>query len=131
MTGYADPELLLAGWLHELLACKMYADPRLQANWWAQAPIGHVQRAPGEGDTALTLDSALIDLDFYGKIADQVRAYAEQARYELRVNLRLHTFASGVLCTDVFTVTAPFWAPDPSVFRRSATYRVMLAGMTA
>lgn len=131
MTGYADPERLITDWLHERTGLKTWADPRLPSDWTFTAPIGHVQRGAGEGDTALTLDSVLLDIDWYAKDADHARDVAEQCRFELRVNLPLHTFINGVLVKSVFTVTPPFWAPDPSVFRRSATYRVVLSGMVA
>jgi hypothetical protein len=130
MTGYADPELLVSAWLGERLDAKVWADPRLPDNWSFNAPIGHVQRGAGEGDTVLTLDAAIIDVDWYAKNADHARELAERSRFELRTNLPLHTFPGGFFCMAVQTVTAPFWAPDPTVFRRSATYRVVLHGLT-
>ena len=129
MVAYADPETRLAEWLHSQLNCKMWADPRLPHNYDFTAPIGHLQRSPGEGDIALTLDSGIYDLDFYGKDADKVRAYAEQARYEIRFVLPGHTWADGITVNGTATVSAPFWGPDPAVFRRSASYRVILHGM--
>lgn len=129
MVAYADGETRIAAWLHERLGCKMWADPRLPANYDFTAPIGHLQRGAGEGDSALTLDSGIYDLDFYGQNADRVRAYAEQARYEIRLNLRGYTWDDGVTVNGCFTVSAPFWAPDPTVYRRSAAYRVILHGL--
>ncbi|MEU3452177.1 hypothetical protein ABZ671_00840 [Micromonospora sp. NPDC006766] len=130
MAGYADPELLVSQWLHERLdGCKMWADPELPPDWPFTAPIGHVQRGPGEGDTVLTLDSALLDIDFYAKNADHARQMAGRARDELRLHLPGHTWPSGVTVSAVGTVTAPFWAPDPSVYKRSATYRVVFHGL--
>lgn len=125
MTGYADPELLVSEWLRERLDCKMWADPRLPSDWPFEAPLGHVQRGGGSGDTVLTLDVALLDLDFYAKVADNARVMAERARTELRLHLPGYTWPDGVTVSGVETVTAPFWAPDP-VFKRSATYRVVL-----
>lgn len=128
MPGYADPELLVSAWLKERLGCKMWADPRLPDDWTFTAPVGHVQRGQGFGDERLTLDTVLLDIDFYGKVADRVRELAERARYELRVNLPLTTFGDGSFVTGVRTISAPCWAPDPTVFRRTAAYQVTIHG---
>ncbi len=129
MGGYADPELLISAWLRDRLGCKVWADPRLPADWDFTAPIGHVQRGQDTGDSALTLDSAILDVDFLAKIADNARQMANQARTELRLHLPNHTWPNGITVSGVETVAAPFWAPDPNVYRRSATYRVVLHGM--
>jgi hypothetical protein len=129
MAGYADPELLIATWLHGQLGCQMRADPRLPDRWSFDAPIGMVQRGQGFGDDVLTLDTAILDIDFYAKVADHARDYAERARHELRVNLPLHVFDGGVFVTGVRTVSAPCWAPDPGVYRRTAAYQVTLHGI--
>jgi hypothetical protein len=128
VTGYADPELLISGWLAEQLGAKTWADPRLPSNWNFTAPVGHVQRGQGEADTWLTLDSVLLDVDWYAKDADHARTLAERTRSAVRLLLPGHTWPDGTTVSGTFTVTAPFWAPDPSVFRRSATYRVVLHG---
>lgn len=130
MTMYADGETRLTAWLHDKLGCKMWADPRLPHNYDFTAPIGHLQRSAGEGDGVLTLDSGIYDLDFYGADADRVRGYAEHARAALRLELPGYTWDDGVTVSGVFTMSAPFWAPDPSVYRRSAAYRVIIHGMT-
>jgi hypothetical protein len=129
VTAYADAETRLATWLHGRLGCKVWADPELPHNYDFNAPIGWLQRSAGEGDSALTLDSGIYDLGFYGKTADHVRTYAEKARYEIRYVLPGYTWDDGVTVSGTFTVSAPFWAPDPSVFRRSAAYRVVLHGL--
>jgi hypothetical protein len=131
MGVYADPELLIADWLKVALGdgVKMWADPRLPADWPFTAPLGHVQRGQGEGDSVLTLDVALLDVDFYAKNADHARKAAERARTELRLNLPGYTWESGVTVSGVTTVAAPFWAPDPNLYRRSASYRVVLHGL--
>ena len=129
MTGYADPERLVADWLHTQLGCKMWAEPHLPQRWTFDAPIGLVQRGQGLGDTRLTLDTALVDVDFYAQVADHVRDLAEQARYQLRVRLPLTTLTGGVLVTAVDTVSAPAWAPDPDAYRRAAAYQITFAGM--
>jgi hypothetical protein len=129
VSEYADPELLISEWIKDRTGKKTWADPRLPHNYDFTSPIGHVQRGAGGGDTALSLDSVVLDIDWYAKIADHARVLAQQTWAEMRLNLPLTTFANGIFCKAVFTVTAPFWGPDPSVFRRSATYRVVLHGL--
>ena len=124
--GYADVETFLAEWLKTTLTIKTWADPKLNEEWRYEAPLTHVQRAPGEGDNALTLDSALLDLDTYAARADHARMVAEQIRYAIRVVLPLHTAPSGLFIKATQTVMAPVWLPDPRVYRRSATYRLIL-----
>lgn len=127
MSSYADPELLISGWLHTRLGEKTWADPRLPDNWKFTAPIGHVQRGQGFGDSRYNLDTVLLDVDWYASNADHARALAERTRYELRVVLPGAMFGSA-LVTAVDTFAAPSWAPDPSVFRRTAAYQVWFAG---
>lgn len=122
---YTDAELFLAEWLHTQLDVKTWADPRLPEGWRFEAPLIHVQRSPGEGDTRLTLDAALIDVDVYAATAANARAVAERVRSAIRFTLPTHT-GGGVFVTGTQTVTAPAWLPDPAVFRRTATYRLYL-----
>jgi hypothetical protein len=129
MTGYADGELLVAEWLQNQVGAQVTADPDFLQFAPFQEPVGHVQRAPGEGDTVLTLDSMLLDVDWYAELADHARDCAHQTWNLLRLSLPLHTFDNGVFCTGVSTVTAPFWAPATGVYRRSAAYRVILHGL--
>ncbi len=129
MAEYADVETRLAPWLHEQVGHKVWADPGIPDNWPFTAPLITVRRGPGEGDTALTLDSALLDIDVYAKVADHARQVAEQVRSAMRLVLPQHTWDDGVTVSGSFTVTGPFWAPDPSLLRRSATYRVILHGL--
>ena len=129
MPGYADPELLICGWLQPRLGCKLWADPRLPADWSFTAPLGHVQRGQGDADRVVGLDAVLLDVDFYDRSADRARSVADWCRTQMRMHLPGCQFDSGILVTAVETVTAPFWAPDPEVFRRSATYRAYLAGV--
>jgi hypothetical protein len=131
VSGYADPELLVSDWLKTRTGKKTWADPRLPHNYDFTAPIGHVQRGAGSGDTALSLDSVVLDIDWYAKVADHARVLAQQTWAEMRLNLPHYTWSNGVTVSGVSTLTAPFWAPDPSVFRRSATYRVILHGLVA
>lgn len=127
MPAYVDAELFLAGWLKDTLNIKTWADPKLNEGWRYEAPITHVQRAPGEGDTALTLDSALLDVDTLAARADHARATAEQVRYAIRVLLPGYTHPdNGLFVKSTQTLMAPVWLPDPKVYRRSATYRLIL-----
>lgn len=126
---YADPELLLAKWLHEQTDHRVHADPNLPSNWNWTAPLYHVQRGQGEGDTYLSLDSVLLDIDTYAKNADHARAAAQQAWGLIRFTLPHYTWPSGVTVSGTSTIAAPFWAPATGVYRRSATYRVILHGV--
>lgn len=129
--SYPDPELLVATWLDAHLdqTTKVWADPRLPDNWPFTAPLVHVQRAPGAGDAQLTLDTALLDIDVYAKRADHARDVAEQVRGLIRLTLPYTTFSNGVFVTGTITVSAPSWAPDPTVARRTAAYQVTLHGV--
>jgi hypothetical protein len=126
---YADPELLISTWLGAQTGKKTWADPVLPSTWTFAAPIGHVQRGAGEGDTVLTLDSVLLDIDWIAKVADHARECAEQTRALMRLTLPLTTFEGGPFVTGVQTVMAPCWTPATGVYRRSATYRVWLHGI--
>ena len=133
MATYADPELLVSRWLEERLGRKVWADNRLQGDWWTMAPVALLTRGFGEGDTQLTLDAGTYDLDWYGKNADHVREWAEKARGALRFELPLHTFENGIFVTGVQTISAPSWAPEfeRGVYRRTAAYRVIMHGIVA
>ncbi|GAB7053127.1 hypothetical protein [Catenuloplanes indicus] len=130
---HADVETLLAEWLavrfDGWLRTKMWTDPRLPDNWQFAAPLVHIQRT-GDGDTRLTLDAAIVDIDVYARIADNARQVAERVRSEVRLHLPQHV-AGGVVVQATQTITAPAWRPDPTAFRRGATYRVFVHGMTA
>lgn len=132
---YADAETRIEAWLHDNLPqvggrkVKTWADPHLPSNWPFTAPLVHVQRAPGEGDLALTLDAALLDIDVYASKADNARALAEQVRGLIRLLLPKYTWSDAVTVSGTATITPPCWTPDPSVYRRSATYRVILHGL--
>lgn len=123
---YTDAETFLAAWLINALSIKTWADPNLKPDWTYEAPLHHIQRAPSEGDSALTLDSALIDVDTYSAVAANARTEAELVRHAIRVTLPHYTTANGVFVQATQTVMAPVWLPDPKVFRRSATYRLFL-----
>jgi hypothetical protein len=128
MTGYADPELLVATWLRDLLNIKAYADPRLPDNSWATAPIAHVQRGAGSGGLALSLDDVTLDVDVYSAVADHARETAARIWSAMALQLPLTTFPNGIFCTGTSVITAPFWAPDPKIYRRTSAYRVILHG---
>ena len=130
---YADVETLVSEWLHQRLdgdlTVKTWIDPRLPDSWPYTAPLVHIQRA-GDGDARLTLDAAIVDVDVYARIADNARAVAERIRAELRLHLPQHV-AGTVVVQGVQVIAAPQWRPDPAIFRRGATYRVFVHGMTA
>ncbi|MFY1686496.1 hypothetical protein [Plantactinospora sp. WMMB782] len=123
---YADVETFLAAWLGAALDIKTWADPDRDPGWRYEAPLAHILRAPGEGDGALTLDSALVDIDVYAVNADNARTTAERIRKAIRVTLPGHTTSNGVSVQGTQTTMAPIWTPDPKVKRRSATYRIFL-----
>lgn len=130
MTGYPDPETLVADWLKTVLpGRKVWADPRLPADWPFTAPIGHVQRGTDAGEVALSLDVALLDIDWVAKNADHARQAAADTRDQMMLNLPRYTFPNGIFVKAVQTVTAPCWTPSESLYRRSATYRVTLHGL--
>lgn len=128
-VGYGDPELLVSDWVQARLQIKTWCDPILPANWPFTAPLAHFQRGRDQGDSQLTLDVALLDVDVYAANADHARETAELIRGVLRLELPHHTFDNGAFVTGVETQMAPCWAPDPKVSRRSASYRVTLHGM--
>lgn len=145
MPEYADPELLVAGWLQGRLndETKVWADPTLPYGWQFNAPLVHVQRGQDFGDTQLALDAAILDIGVYATNVDHARAMGDAVRTAMRFELPLHTFGNGILCTTVQAVSAPMWLPfqdptastrsgtSPTVARRSAAYRVVFAGLLA
>jgi hypothetical protein len=128
LTGYGDPELLVAQWLVDELNLNVRADPDIRADSWADAPLVHVQRGQGLGSPALSLDDVVLDVDVYGAEADRVRLVAHEIWSAMILRLPLTTFDNGVFCKFASAVSAPIWAPDPSAYRRTAAYRVILHG---
>lgn len=129
MAGYADGELLIAEWLQAQTGAQVYADPDISPYLPFSEPLGHVQRSPGEGDTKLTLDAMLLDIDWHCEVADHARDFAHQTWNLMRFTLPLHTFVGGTFVTGVRTVSAPSWAPASGAYRRSAAYMVYLHGL--
>ncbi len=129
MAGYPDGEALVSRWLHEQTGAQVYDDPDISQYMPFREPVAHVQRAAGEGDTRLTLDSMILDVDWFAEVADRAREYARQAWSLLRFELPLTTFDNGIFVTGVQTISAPSWAPATGVYRRSAAYRVILHGL--
>lgn len=129
MAGYPDGELLVAEWLQAHLGAQVYADPDISRHMPFHSPAGHVQRGSGEGDTFLTLDSMILDVDWYAEEADHARDFAGRTWDLMRLALPQHTWASGVTVSGVRTISAPSWAPAIGVYRRSAAYRVILHGL--
>lgn len=128
---YADAETLIAEWLRGQLGVKTWADPELPDRWDYTAPLVHIQRSPGEGDGVITLDTPLLDVDVYAKVADNARVTAELVRAAFRLDLPHHTFGNGVFVQAVTCLSAPTWLPASGVFRRGATYRPVLHGVIA
>ena len=121
---YGDPETLLAGWLAGR-DIKAWADPVLPPRWDFTAPIAHVQRSPGGGDEFLTLDAATVDVDVYAADADNARTVAARIWTDVRLHLPRSTVGE-MFISGTRTISAPYWLPDPAVYRRSATYRMLL-----
>ncbi len=129
MAGYPDGENLVTKWLQAQLGAQMTDDPDILQYAPFHEPLGHVQRAAGEGDTRLTLDSMILDIDWLAEVADHAREFAHRTWNLMRFELPLHTFDNGIFCTGVQTLSAPAWAPATGVYRRSASYRVILHGL--
>lgn len=127
MTGNPDPEILIAGWLKTQLNIVTRADPHLPSNWPFTAPIALVQRGASAGQL-LSLDDITLDIDVYAAKADHARAAASDIWAAMTLRLRLTTFPAGPIVTLCQALTAPMWAPDPKVYRRTAAYRVILHG---
>lgn len=128
MAGYADPEILIAGWLKTELDVKVWADPNPPSYGWTTAPWVWVQRGQTPNSLALTLDDVLLDCDTYAADADKARALSGRVRDAMMLTLPLTTFTNGLFVKWVSTESAPAWAPDPK-FRRAAAYRVVLHGL--
>lgn len=123
---YGDPELLVCDWIVTTLEIPCRADPDLRADWWANAPVAHVQRSAGFGGLALTLDDPILDIDVYAAEAVHARDAAHRIWVAMTLQLPLHTFQpSGVFVKRV-SATPPAWRPDPSAYRRGASYSLVL-----
>lgn len=129
MPEFADPETLIAAWLHTTTAIKIWADPRLPANERFTAPIAHLQRGAGNGDSPLSIDDVLLDCNVYAATADHARIAQNAIWQAIVFQLPLHTFPNGVFVKSTSAPTRPFWAPDPTLYRRTATYRIILHGL--
>nr|WP_221374401.1 hypothetical protein [Actinoplanes polyasparticus] len=129
MAGYADGELLVAQWLQQQVGAQVHADPDVTRYLPFSEPVGHVQRGAGEGDTQLTLDFMVLDVDWYADEADHAREYAHRTWNLMRFDLPRHVFGNGIFVTGVSTLSAPSWAPATGVYRRSAAYRIILHGV--
>lgn len=128
MPAYADPELLIAEWLHSVTQLKIWTDPTWQGNERFTAAFVHLQRAPGSDDLALSLDEPLFDVDVYAAKADHARNAAHTIWTAMTFTLPRTTFANGVFVKRV-RASPPTWAPDPKIYRRTASYRVLLHGV--
>ncbi len=129
MTGYADPEILIGTWLHAQTGLKVYVDRDFNGNERSLAAVAHLQRAPGSDDVALSLDDVLLDIDVYAADSDHARNAANTIWSAMTFQLPRTTFDNGVFVTRSVAVTRPCWAPDPTLKRRTAAYRVILHGI--
>lgn len=126
---HGDPELLIARWINTELGITCRADPDLRPDWWADAPLAHVQRGQGAGEAPLSLDDVTLDVNVYAKVADHARDAAHRIWAAMTLQLPLTTFQpSGLFVKHCSATTPPFWAPDPDSYRRAATYRIILHG---
>jgi hypothetical protein len=129
MSSYADPELLVGRWINTELGVKVCVDPRLPHNAWATAPIAHIQRGAGFGAAALTLDDVTLDVDVYSAVADHARETAAEIWAAMTLQLPRLTLPGSIFVKKVECPMPPIWAPDPKIFRRSASYRLVLHGL--
>lgn len=128
MSGYADPELLIATWLGTQLGRKVWRDPRLPGDWDYTAPIGHLQRGQDFSDAILSLDFVLLDIDWWAGQAETARLAANETRDVMRLELPLVTLPGGIFVKAVETVSPPTWTATARNFCRSASYRLVLHG---
>lgn len=128
MAEYAEPELLISAWLNQTTGMKVFADPKLPGNMHFTAAFNHLQRAPGTDDLALSLDEPLFDVDTYAAEADHARTAAHQIWQAMVFQLPRTTLPGGIFVKRV-KASPPCWAPDPQVYRRTASYRVLLHGV--
>ncbi len=131
LLTYGDPELLVANWIVATLDIPARADPDMRADYWADAPVAHVQRGQGFGTAPLSLDDVTLDIDVFGARADHVRDAAHRIWMAMLMQLPLTTFGNGIFVKHVSAISAPVWSPDPSAKRRSAAYRVILHGVVS
>lgn len=129
MTAYADPELMIADWLRDTLEIKVWRDPKLPGNETFTAPFTHVQRGAGLGSAPLSLDDVTLDVDVYAAAADKARDTAGRIWTAIVFHLPLTTFDNGIFCKFTSAITPPMWGPDPTVYRRTAAYRIVLHGV--
>ncbi len=127
MPAYGDPEMLVGAWL-EARGFQVRADPDIRADYWADAPLVHLQRGQSLSQLALSLDDVLLDIDVYSALADHAREVAHQVWSAMVLDLPKTTFSNGIFVTATSVISAPSWAPDPSAKRRTAAYRVILHG---
>jgi hypothetical protein len=128
VAGYADPELAIAEWLHQQIGSKVWTSWKLPSNERFLAPLTHVLRAPSLGALAIPLDEVLLDADTYSADEDTCREVSRLVWNTMVFQLPGTTFDNGVFVKKC-TATPPTWAPDPSVYRRTAAYTLVLHGL--
>ena len=70
-------------------------------------------------------------IDTYAKVADHARQTAHDVWTAMVLTLPLVTLPGGIFVTACKALSPPSWAPDPSVYRRTAAYRVILHGFVS
>jgi len=128
VTGYADPELLITEWMRDTIGGKFWTSYHLPPNERYVAPLTHVLRDISPNDLPLTLDDVLLDANTYAADEDRCKAVSLDIWNAMVFKLPGTVFGNGVLVKHC-RATPPIWAPDPSVYRRTAAYRVILHGV--
>lgn len=120
----ASPESLVRNWLAEQfpLARVVTETPPDLAS---VLPCILVNRIGGADRIFLTIDDAVIDVDYFAATRDAARTGAESVRDAMRFTLP-GTSTGGAFILDVATQVAPFDStyPNPNLRRFSATYDV-------
>lgn len=121
---YVDVEALLVGWAPTVVSARCLTE--LPADLEAVLPVVQFSRYGG-ADNRPGLDTALIDVDAYGRDRAQAWALSEATRAGLRFNLVGRQLA-GAVVTRVDTLAGPSARPyDDSTLRRfGASYRLTL-----
>lgn len=120
----ASPESLIRNWLStQFPSAKVVTET--PAKLVENLPVILVNRISGADRIFLTIDDAVIDVDYYAATRDAARSGAEAVRDKLRFTLPgLIVENATILAVD--TNVAPQWTPYPNTNLRrfSATYNI-------
>lgn len=120
-----DVEAGVAGWLRAAYAgVGLRVVTEVPANLAEVLPLTQVTRIGG-ADTAVVLDLATVDFDFWAADRAAARALALDVHVRLRFALPGAAIPGGVVCR-VDTLTAPAWRPwnNTAVRRFGASYQI-------